>query len=97
MQSVVWSLVLQLSHCSLQLWAQDLPQASLLPLNLPFDVASEVQLSVHSLTQTSWELLVLMVSHSFEHESVRVFSHLVVSVVVQLELHKVDVFGEHTL
>jgi hypothetical protein len=73
-----------------------LPHASLSPLNLPFEVASEVQLSEHSLTQTSCELFVLMVSHSFEHVSLCVCMHVVVSVVVQPELHMVYVFAEQT-
>jgi hypothetical protein len=59
-----------------------------------FETASFVQLSVHSLVQTSCELLVLMLSHSLAQESVCVFVHAVVSVVVQPPLHMLYVFSE---
>jgi hypothetical protein len=52
-----------------------------------FETALDVQLSEQSLTQTSRELLVLMVSHCFEQDSVWVFLQLVVSVTVQLLAH----------
>jgi hypothetical protein len=52
-----------------------------------FETASEVQSSVHSVVQTSCELLVVMVSHSFVQDSERVCMQVVVSVVVQLALH----------
>jgi len=57
-----------------------------------FETASFVQLSVHSLVQTSCELFVVMLSHSFAQESLCVFVQDVVSLVVQPPLHMVYVF-----
>jgi len=52
-------------------------------------MAFEVQLSEHLLTQTSRELLLLMVSHSLVQESVLVFVQLVEADSVQLWLQLV--------
>ena len=96
MQSVDWSVLLQLSQRASQSCEQFLWQLFMLPPNRLLDTASAVQLSVHSLTQTSRELLLVMVSHSFMHESLRVCVQLVVSDTLQLELHIEKVFWAQT-
>jgi len=96
MQSVDWSVVLQLAQRASQSWEQFLWQLFMLPPNRLLDTASAVQLSVHSLTQTSCELLLEMVSHSSAHEALRVWVQLVVSDTLQLELHMENVFSAQT-
>lgn len=50
-------------------------------------MALDVQLSEQSLTQTSCELLVVMVSHCFEQDSLCVSVQLLISETVQLWPH----------
>jgi hypothetical protein len=95
-QSLDWSLLLQLSQRTLQSCWQFLWQLLALPPNLPLDVASAAQLSVHCSTQISRELLTAMASHCREQDSLRDCLQVVVSDSVQLALHMLNVFCAQT-
>ncbi len=95
-QSVVWSVVLQLSQRALQSCEQFWWQRPASPPNLPLDTASALQLFVHSSVQTSCELLVVMESHCLVQESVCVCVQVVTSDSVQLALHWLKVFWAQT-
>jgi hypothetical protein len=88
---VLWSVVLQLSQRESQSWAQLLEHLFLSPPKEPFETALVVQLFEHSLVQTSWELLVLMLSHCVAQVWLCVCVQVVVSVAVQFALHVVYV------
>ena len=81
-QSVLWSVVLQLSQRDSQSWAQLLEHLFWSPPKRFPETALAVQLFEHSLVQTSCELLVAMLSHCVAQVWLRVCTQVVVSVAV---------------
>jgi len=90
-QSVLWSVVLQLSQRESQSWSQLLVHLFWSPPKRFSETALAVQLFEHSLVQTSFELLVAMLSHCVAQVWLWVCTQVVVSVAVQFALHEVYV------